>query len=365
MDEEQIEASLATYKQQLRQVELVLQSAGSDGQEDLVQLQNDLTELVQLTEASLLSVKKSKLMSLLDSFETGTGNQRGQSSTNQQISQSAGGSGVQLKDLSKEGQETDQQQGESSLREYEHKEGGSDHTDEEEEEEEKDAAEDDDSLDELIGTKCRVPYHPGWGAVHYQNAVILHIESVAETDYDQSKVRVLFCNPTDKSMLPCPYFLDGKCRFEEKCRFSHGYVVNVEDIEPFKDPDFGLLQSGNRCLALQDNGIWYKAKIETVDSEAHLYSVKLNLSHQIITLGVDSLIPIESDDGDSESDEEMLHYHEMKDEEEEEREEADWKSTGATRALGDWEAHTKGIGSKLMAKMGYKVGLALAREVKV
>ncbi len=33
-----------------------------------------------------------------------------------------------------------------------------------------------------------------------------------------------------------------------------------------------------------------------------------------------------------------------------------WQPTGASSALGEWEVHTKGIGSKLMAKMGYEFG---------
>ena len=33
------------------------------------------------------------------------------------------------------------------------------------------------------------------------------------------QVRVLFMNPTHKSMIPCPYFLDSKCRFaDDACR---------------------------------------------------------------------------------------------------------------------------------------------------
>ena len=33
-----------------------------------------------------------------------------------------------------------------------------------------------------------------------------------------------------------------------------------------------------------------------------------------------------------------------------------WQPTGASSALGEWEAHTRGIGSKIMAMMGYEFG---------
>ena len=52
------------------------------------------------------------------------------------------------------------------------------------------------------------------------------------------QVRVLFCNPTRTSMVPCPYFLDGKCKFgADECKYSHGHVVAVSELFEFKDPD--------------------------------------------------------------------------------------------------------------------------------
>ena len=57
----------AAYDAQLQQVELAL-GAGLDPSElaDLRQLQGDLKELIELTEASLVSVRKSKLLAALD-----------------------------------------------------------------------------------------------------------------------------------------------------------------------------------------------------------------------------------------------------------------------------------------------------------
>ena len=51
---------------------------------------------------------------------------------------------------------------------------------------------------------------------------------------------MLFCNPTHMSMVPCPYFLDDKCKFSsEQCKYSHGHLVAVSDLEEFKDHDHG------------------------------------------------------------------------------------------------------------------------------
>uniref|UniRef100_A0A674JA98 Uncharacterized protein n=1 Tax=Terrapene triunguis TaxID=2587831 RepID=A0A674JA98_9SAUR len=64
---ESLETAIQTYKAQLQQVELAL-GAGSDPsqQSDLIQLQEDLKQLIELTESSLVSVKKSKLLATLD-----------------------------------------------------------------------------------------------------------------------------------------------------------------------------------------------------------------------------------------------------------------------------------------------------------
>jgi hypothetical protein len=36
-------------------------------------------------------------------------------------------------------------------------------------------------------------------------------------------------------MLPCPYFLDGSCKFsEEQCHFSHGALVPFTTIQEYK-----------------------------------------------------------------------------------------------------------------------------------
>ena len=46
----------------------------------------------------------------------------------------------------------------------------------------------------------------------------------------EQKVRVLFMNPTHMSMVPCSFFLNGKCRFtEEKCRYLFYFKCEHSD----------------------------------------------------------------------------------------------------------------------------------------
>jgi len=66
-DESSLEASLEEYKGQLGQVEssLNLVGGGSPEADDLSELRDDLKQLIQLTEESLISIKKSKLLLML------------------------------------------------------------------------------------------------------------------------------------------------------------------------------------------------------------------------------------------------------------------------------------------------------------
>lgn len=49
------------------------------------------------------------------------------------------------------------------------------------------------------------------------------------------QVRVLFLNPTHKEILPCPYYLDGKCKFSDQdCRFSHGELIPLSSIQEYR-----------------------------------------------------------------------------------------------------------------------------------
>jgi hypothetical protein len=57
----------------------------------------------------------------------------------------------------------------------------------------------------------------------------------------------MFTTPTHTSMRPCKFFLDGHCRFnEDKCKFSHGQTVPLEDLREFVEADhrYGSLYVG-------------------------------------------------------------------------------------------------------------------------
>ncbi|XP_059889247.1 zinc finger CCCH-type with G patch domain-containing protein isoform X2 [Delphinus delphis] len=286
MDEESLQTALRTYDAQLQQVELAL-GTGLDPSElaDLRQLQGDLKELIELTEASLVSVRKSKLLAALD------GERPAQEDAEYLAFQEAIAEAVEVPVAP-----------EAELETVPMRETGPGPTEPGREE---DDGEDEDGA-ELSGRKVNAPYYSTWGTLEYHNAMIVGTE---EMDDGSPGVRVLYLYPTHKSLKPCPFFLEGKCRFQESCRFSHGQVVSVDELRPFQDPDLSSLQAGSACLAKRQDGLWHPARITVVE-------------------------PAAADPGTCSS------------------------------AFAGWEVHTRGIGSRLLAKMGYEFGKGLGRHAE-
>ncbi|NXA55136.1 ZGPAT protein, partial [Nothocercus julius] len=356
MDEGSLEAAIRTYRAQLQQVELAL---GLDPaqQTDLLQLRQDLRQLIELTEASLVSIKKSNLLATLD---TSTASSSPGSALQQEVEL---GSSAQDEEYaafkeaiaelgtedepaaaneeipSKGGEETD---GKSKSKCSEEEE-----SDREEEEEE----------EELSGMKVKAPYYSSWGTLEYHNAMIVGTEYLED---GSAGVRVLYLYPTHKSLKPCPFFLDDKCRFKENCRFSHGQVVSVEELQPFQEPDLSTLEVGSACLAKHSDGIWYTAKITDIDSG--YYTVKFDslLLKEAVVEGDGIIPPLRSEDGTSsaESDEDSVDdsgYAKG------DPENGEW-TPACSSSFGGWEAHTRGIGSKLLVRMGYEFGKGLGKN---
>ncbi|EHH65160.1 Zinc finger and G patch domain-containing protein [Macaca fascicularis] len=278
MDEESLESALQTYRAQLQQVELAL-GAGLDSSEqaDLRQLQGDLKELIELTEASLVSVRKSKLLAALDEERTGREDAEYQA----------------FREAIPEGVEAPAAAPESGSETVPKAEAGPESAAGGQEEEEGEDEE------ELSGTKVSAPYYSSWGTLEYHNAMVVGAE---EAEDGSAGVRVLYLYPTHKSLKPCPFFLEGKCRFKENCRFSHGQVVPLDELRPFQDPDLSSLQAGSACLAKHQDGLWHAARITDVDNG--YYTVKFDslLLREAVVEGDGILPPLRAEATESDSD---------------------------------------------------------------
>ncbi|NXJ67798.1 ZGPAT protein, partial [Rostratula benghalensis] len=360
MDEESLEAAIQTYNAQLQQVELAL-GAGLDPsqQSDLIQLQEDLKQLIELTESSLVSVKKSKLLATLDTnaasssssspvglLERGTNPESSaQDEEYAAFKEAIAELGTDEKPSannsevpSERGEETDDKTDSKSS----------------EEEEESDREE-----EELSGMKVKAPYYSSWGTLEYHNAMIVGTEDLED---GSPGVRVLYLYPTHKSLKPCPFFLDDKCRFKENCRFSHGQVVSVEELQPFQEPNLSTLEVGSACLAKHSDGIWYTAKITDMDSG--YYTVKFDslLLKEAVVEGDSVIPPLRGEDAaeSAESDEDSVDDSGYA-KDSGAPENGEW-TPACSSSFGGWEAHTRGIGSKLLVRMGYEFGKGLGKN---
>nr|KAF6424258.1 zinc finger CCCH-type and G-patch domain containing [Rousettus aegyptiacus] len=358
MDEDSLQAALHTYDAQLQQVELAL-GAGLDPSElaDLRQLQGDLKELIELTEASLVSVRKSKLLAALD------GAQPAQDGAEFPALQEAGevprASRAELDTaLHRDAEPEPTKPGQAGDEGEDAEDQGGDSEDE----------------GELSGQKVNAPYYSPWGTLEYHNAMVVGTEEAAD---GSAGVRVLYLYPTHASLKPCPFFLEGRCRFKENCRFSHGQVVPVAELRPFQEPDLSSLQAGSACLAKQQDGLWYPARVTDVDSG--YYTVRFDsLLLQEAVLEGDAILPplraqSAASSGSDSSDVDDPSYAKGP------RVQLGRAACpllpavvapgaaepgACSSAFAGWEVHTRGIGSRLLAKMGYEFGKGLGRHAE-
>ncbi|XP_018574144.1 zinc finger CCCH-type with G patch domain-containing protein [Anoplophora glabripennis] len=215
-------------------------------------------------------------------------------------------------------------------------------------------------LNDIEGKKCRAPHKHQWGNIAYHNAMICSVEP--ESVDDEMMVRVLFINPTHQEMLPCPYYYESDCKFtEDKCRFSHGELVTYSSLQEYIEPKFDLLSRGSYILAKQKNNLWYRAIVKKIYEERCLVKFESNRKEEEVIL--EHIFPLNGDNESNEdvsSDDDNSNKYEAN--EDEDIINMSLMITPSAQVLGDWERYTKGMGSKLMQKMGYIVGTGLGKK---
>ncbi|GAU97142.1 hypothetical protein RvY_08494 [Ramazzottius varieornatus] len=244
----------------------------------------------------------------------------------------------------------------------------------------------------LLHMQCRAPFQHFWGQKRYHNAMIHAVEERGSADdgigEDDLHVRVLFLQPTHRRMAPCKFYLDGKCRFDEKqCHFSHGEVFRLDELEPYVPPDFAALKVGSACLCMLEveEGLWEHGTIAditpTTETEEGEITVRIDGRKNIRIVSIAQLVPDpppdkpeedeEADGADETIDIEGLEGADAGEEEEQEAEmtfvpHSAWSQSShvaqVDNSFAGWEAHTKGVGSKLMSQMGFVVGQGLGRN---
>ncbi|XP_050069541.1 zinc finger CCCH-type with G patch domain-containing protein [Anopheles maculipalpis] len=222
-------------------------------------------------------------------------------------------------------------------------------------------------LEGLVGSKCSAPHLHTWGSTTYHNAMVCSVDA---SNLAEATAKVLFTNPTHREMIPCSYFLEGECRFaDDKCHYSHGEVVRLDELHDYREPLFERLrQKGSRALVKQSSRLWCKGTVLEVDFTEKRCKIRLEEGkREQADVLFEDLLPLDDDEEHGSSPRDSTSDDDSSEEDEEAVRKAEMVAKSLfqpapDRRLGEWEEHTRGIGSKIMQKMGYVVGTGLGRE---
>ncbi|KAH8410267.1 hypothetical protein KR009_010235, partial [Drosophila setifemur] len=232
-----------------------------------------------------------------------------------------------------------------------------------------------------VGEKCSAPHEHSWGALSYHNALVCGVDDEVIINSDgvlDVRLRVLFTNPTHREMLPCSYYLEGECRFDEaRCKYSHGALVAGSSIRKYNPPDFHKLSRSYPVLAQLTDRLWHRGKVLCVNFVEQICRVRLDGQEhkererdfkfeELFPLITDQEDELTSEDSSSANDESSENVESDMDDMQAARQarmvELSLFTFKPTERLGAWEEFTRGIGSKLMEKMGYIHGTGLGSD---
>ncbi|CAJ0602633.1 unnamed protein product [Cylicocyclus nassatus] len=223
------------------------------------------------------------------------------------------------------------------------------------------------NFDDFVGMRCMAPYPKAQLPISHHAAIILEVLPQDVTGPDKGlQAKVLYSHPMLNGMRPCSHFLAGTCRFDEKCKFSHGEVVRMADMDEYKDPDFNSLTVGSLVLSTVNaaSPLWEIGRIVAIHKND--IAVRILKSNSEVSTKFDHIVPLEGDIEEVAENSHLTSPSEADASNENSRNEY-WNEQKGDRCgnvtvgdLGNW--YGGGLGLKLMQKMGYKLGEGLGKN---
>jgi len=306
-----LEASITEYEAQLLAVTTA--AAADPGNEQLSELQQQLQQLIDLTKESLLEQKKKQLLEQVSLFEDS--DESPENSAQQAC-----------EDLSK-------------------------------------------NLAQLEGVKVSAPHENMLDGVDYHNAIIfsVEVESESASDLDDVMVRVVYSHPTSQSMVPCQYYLSGRCRFSDSdCKWSHGQVLCLSSLKEWVEPDYGEVKVDGAVLMLEEEqNVWRRAMVEAVEGD-NIYVKFDKIKAETVCVKMEKVLPLsggtKADEEDFCDNDRSLGCGNDDGGDDDNFAPTVLVASGEGGKMGEWEMYTKGVGSRLMACMGWVVGSGLGAK---
>ncbi|GAB2222854.1 hypothetical protein Drorol1_Dr00016984 [Drosera rotundifolia] len=212
-----------------------------------------------------------------------------------------------------------------------------------------------------VGSKCRFQHTDG----HWYGGQIIQLDG-------SGSAKLSFLRPTSESMLICKFFLQERCRFGASCRFSHGIDVPLSSLRTYVPTSLESSLVGSSMWAVSQNkakgDVWREAELESWDEKLQQGRVVFRDDASSENLGIEAIaLSPYADASDEEESDSSSEQSDSTDAEDDEPQGLGFVESTAlqsgiqteTAIFAKWENHTRGIASKMMAKMGYSEGMGL------
>ncbi|GAB2286593.1 hypothetical protein Dimus_020989 [Dionaea muscipula] len=213
----------------------------------------------------------------------------------------------------------------------------------------------------FVGSKCRFRHTDG----RWYDGQIIQLQG-------SYSAKVSFLRPTTESMLICKFFVQERCRYGANCRFSHGLDVPLSSLKKHVPTALRLSSMGSSIWAVSHNkakgGIWREAELESWDEKLVQGRVVFRDDASSENLGVEAIaLSQHADVTDEEESDSSFEQFDSSDVEDDSPRGIGFVESTALQSgiqtetiiFAKWENHTRGIASKMMAKMGYTEGMGL------